>query len=313
MKAITYHYVRPENRYLPYARYLKLSNFKQQLDYFEQQFGFDSPHNLGRSSGKVLLTFDDGLIDHYLYVYPELKARGLSGLFFISSGPYFTSRLLDVHRLHVILGQQSSQYVLNVINDLIEPEIYTRAEWQSIELMTYRGRNDEPEKLTVLRLLNYVLQPAERQSIINHLAARFIPNEAELVTQFYLHPEQIREMQANGMMFANHTASHLNMAGLPHDEQFQEIHSCHEFLKALDINQPCLYAHPYGGPLSYDHNTAQILNDTGYEYAFAVEARDINRADWQNNKMTLPRYDCNQFQSGKASCDEDSARHTLCV
>ena len=42
MKAIMYHYVREYKPELPKFRFLDIQNFRKQLDYFDQKYGFVS-------------------------------------------------------------------------------------------------------------------------------------------------------------------------------------------------------------------------------------------------------------------------------
>src|SRR5258706_10065531 len=70
---------------------LSVERFAGQLDELAQRHAFVSwPLVRGALRGEnilpanaCLLTFDDGLRDHYLNVFPLLRARGLSGLFFV--------------------------------------------------------------------------------------------------------------------------------------------------------------------------------------------------------------------------------------
>ena len=59
----------------------------------------------------MLLTFDDGLSDHYQYVLPELRRRGLWGIFYIPAGPYQSGRMLDVHCIHLLIGRYGGEKV----------------------------------------------------------------------------------------------------------------------------------------------------------------------------------------------------------
>ena len=72
MKVIMYHYVRPiDNTLEGNLRHLTVDQVNKQLEYFQKKFGFLNPeefkHNFENKikSNKVILTFDDGLIDHY--------------------------------------------------------------------------------------------------------------------------------------------------------------------------------------------------------------------------------------------------------
>ena len=106
-----YHYVRPEVCGLPHFPYLSLADFECQLDDFARRYGFVCREDFvrwtegGPAPEGVLLTFDDGLRDHAEFVLPALQARGLFGLFYVSSGPALTERILDVHKVHLALGR----------------------------------------------------------------------------------------------------------------------------------------------------------------------------------------------------------------
>ena len=87
-----YHYVRDlRNSRYPGIKGLDYQLFKEQLQFFIQRFhpvtmedviayyveGKELPENA------LLLTFDDGYIDHYTFAYPMLLEYGMQGSFFI--------------------------------------------------------------------------------------------------------------------------------------------------------------------------------------------------------------------------------------
>ena len=91
---VTYHYVRnlPETPY-PRIRGLLTATFARQLDYLQSRYDVVSweaarafvAGESRPSRDLCLLTFDDGLVDHHLTVFPMLLERGLSGTFFVSA------------------------------------------------------------------------------------------------------------------------------------------------------------------------------------------------------------------------------------
>ncbi|GAA7237965.1 hypothetical protein HpCK35_29240 [Helicobacter pylori] len=115
MKIIMYHYIRESLKQLPKFRYLHIENFKKQLDFFEKEFGFitydeflylkENPLFCNKLKNKILLTFDDGLKDHYNYVFNELVKRKLFGIFFVPTRIFKQKKALDVHRIHYLLGK----------------------------------------------------------------------------------------------------------------------------------------------------------------------------------------------------------------
>ena len=103
-----YHYVRPSAAGLPYFPFLSLADFERQLDDFAESYGFVGREDFvrwaegGPAPEGVLLTFDDGLRDHAEFVLPALRARGLFGLFYVSSGPAMTGRVYLVGAENVL-------------------------------------------------------------------------------------------------------------------------------------------------------------------------------------------------------------------
>ena len=106
-----YHYVRPFDSDLPYLNHLHIEDFKKQLDFFEDHYGFITQKEFinslktGNTSKGIILTFDDGLSCHYNHVFKELQDRGLWGIFYIPTSPYKNNKLLDVHRIHLLLAK----------------------------------------------------------------------------------------------------------------------------------------------------------------------------------------------------------------
>ncbi|EOG2479328.1 hypothetical protein ACK8U2_001789 [Campylobacter upsaliensis] len=125
MKILMYHYVRESMPHLPFFRYLSFDNFKKQLDYFEKNFGLVSfeefcrlktePKFINVLKNKILLTFDDGLKEHFTLVYPELLKRGALGIFFMPTAVLKEEKALYVHKIHYLLGHGGGGGVSSLI------------------------------------------------------------------------------------------------------------------------------------------------------------------------------------------------------
>lgn len=92
LTALMYHYVRPlERTRFPSIKGLDVAHFEEQVGYIQKHYNIVSVENLVDAiaskvelpANPALLTFDDGLIDHYAYVFPVLAERGLAGAFFL--------------------------------------------------------------------------------------------------------------------------------------------------------------------------------------------------------------------------------------
>jgi len=59
-------------------------------------------HSLPKNA--LLLTFDDGYMDHFEYVFPILAKLGVQGSFFPPAKAILEHSVLDVNKIHFILA-----------------------------------------------------------------------------------------------------------------------------------------------------------------------------------------------------------------
>ena len=65
---------------------------------------------VGFNRPTALLTFDDGFIDHYEYVFPVLRSRGLGGIFFLVGSTLGDRPMLaNVHKTHFLLSRLGAE------------------------------------------------------------------------------------------------------------------------------------------------------------------------------------------------------------
>lgn len=305
MKAIMYHYVRPFDANYPYLKNLDFEDFKNQLDFFEKEFGFVSQADFIKSietgvpKSGVVLTFDDGLSCHYNFVFHELKKRNLWGIFYIPTQPYVEGKMIDVHRIHLLLARFDSQVIFDYLDKKIKSDQYDVSRIDEFRQLTYKTQKNDEYTLLVKRILNYFIAYKHREAVIDSLMTKFIKNEKDLLLDFYLNKKQICEMHNNKMIIGSHTINHPVMSRLDKNQQTTQINQSFEYLKNIlgDFNQKT-FCYPYGGFHSFTNETVKILENENCLYSFNVEHRDINEEDLILRRQALPRYDCNFFPFG---------------
>jgi peptidoglycan/xylan/chitin deacetylase (PgdA/CDA1 family) len=305
MIAIMYHYVRPDDPNLPHWRHLHVDDFVRQLDWIGSELGFvdikDFEESLssGAPSKGAILTFDDGFKDHYHYVLPELLKRGLWGIFYIPTSPYSTKKLIDVHRIHMLIGKYGGEEIAKTIRAVVTKSMLTDIHVKEFHAETYSGQINSSSVEYVKRALNYFIDYKYRQDVIDKLMSLYFPLENDLVDNFYMTKQELAHMHNSGMILGSHTVSHPVMSKLTVTEQEQEIISSFEIIESITGKQTLkTFCYPYGGFHTFNAQTEELLEKHSCLFSFNVEPRSIEQRDLIARRQALSRFDCNAFPNG---------------
>lgn len=304
LSIVMYHYVRPikDSKY-PEIKGLELDLFCQQIRYFHEHFHvvtmeqvIDSLENKAKlPENAMLLTFDDGYIDHYKYVFPILKEYGMQGSFFVPSGVLKYKTVLDVNKIHFILACTKIEELLPKVLKLLE--VY-RKQGYDIEpdevlfnKLAVANRWDCKEVIFVKRLLQSYLEEELRGKIVNGLFEESVGvSEAEFSGQLYVNMEQIQEMKREGMFFGLHGERHYWLNQLPVEKMKEDIDNGLEYFKSVINPDYIVMNYPYGG---YNEKVLTYAKEIGCKLGFSVEARHADLS--KDNPLILPRLDTNDF------------------
>ena len=301
-----YHYVQEYNKELPFFNFLHKNDFEKQINYFGEEYGFINRTefleclNSEKVANGVVLTFDDGLKCHYKYVFPILKKYQLFGIFYVPTLFLKHKKLIDVHRIHYLLGKVESKYLYEKMKHLITDKYIKKRHFKDFKNVTYTNQRNKKSIKQIKQVLNYYLKDKYRILVIDQLMQQFFPNESSLIEKTYLSSENILELSNNGMIIGSHSVSHPVMSKLDEKTQFEEVeNSFLDLQNILGKIQPKTFCYPYGGFHSFNSCTEKILNNQSVSFSFNVESRDIRDKDLRQRKQALPRYDCNDFKHGK--------------
>lgn len=212
-----------------------------------------------------LLTFDDGVSDHYLNVFRILRARNLPGLFFALARST-NDGLALAHKIHFLLAKLGLDQTRSAIWEKLDPaqrERFTLAERQY--QLKYAGASLE-DRINVLKALLQRDLSDDMDPILSELFEARIGSEREITRNYYLRADQIREMSAGRMHFGGHSYSHPWFDWIDAKQRKAEIIASAEFLRPVEPG-PWAFAFPYGG-LSDD--SPQLLKQHGFAAAFTT-------------------------------------------
>jgi hypothetical protein len=255
---------------------MSVETFKTQLDELSRRHTFVTWLDVrmalqGEKSlpdSACLLTFDDGVRDHYLNVFPILRDRNLSGLFFVLDRRQ-SRRLTLAHKIHFLLAKlglvELRDAILKALS-VLQRERYTQAENR------YRLKYSSSSTEGQIDLLKAVLQrdlSAEVDGLLSHLFEEHVGAEKEIAPCFFLNGNQIREMSAGGMYFGGHSRSHPWFDFIDAEARKREISASAEWLRQFEPGS-WAFANPYGG-LSPD--SPILLERHGFIAAFTTKAQ----------------------------------------
>lgn len=250
--------------------------FEEQLDALSRQHIFVTwadvrmavQENRPLPSSACLLTFDDGLSDHYINVFKILRDRNLSGLFF-ALDRCATHGLTLAHKIHFLLAKLGLVRLREAIWEKLNPaqrEQFTQAEKR------YQHRYPPISFDRRINLLKAVLQrdlSEEVNILLSELFEMHVGSEDEIAHSYYLSADQIQEMSANGMHFGGHSRNHPWFDWIDAETRTEEIKASAGWLRRFEPG-PWAFAYPYGG-LSED--SAHILKKHGFVAAFTTQTQ----------------------------------------
>jgi peptidoglycan/xylan/chitin deacetylase (PgdA/CDA1 family) len=284
LHVIAYHYVRDASRSLTPAAGLHAmpaDDFRKQVSELQacyEMATLESASAFLRGQYEprrdlCLLTFDDGLRDHFDEVFPALRARRIQGVFFLITS-CLDGQLSAVHQSHFLMASLGlGEYQQRVLKALTELDHDLITVDPGTARATYRWDTEEAAQFKYL--LNFVLTEDIKELILGNLFTEILGDPDEFARRLYLDWSEAAAMQADQMIAGGHTHSHRPLGRLSAAEQRLELSMCTTMLRQrLRRQAEWPFSFPYGKLDSFDEHTLQLLNEFGYDCAFTTVPGD---------------------------------------
>lgn len=302
LHVVMYHYVRDLAR-TPYPRLkaMPLDDFRRQIDDLPSRYEMATLDSaLEYLAGAYqprralcLLTFDDGLKEHWRDVVPLLADRGIQGLFFLVTGCVEEGAVASVHMNHFLMAAldfhaYQREFLRRVA--VRRPEMARSIEGIDAAAACASYRWDTPEVARFKYFFNFVLVPELRDTVVRELFAAIIGPEAEFSRELYLSWEEARAMQSGGMILGGHSHRHRPLATLDPEELRADLATCRELLRGrLCPQRRWPFCYPYGKHRSFHRRAVNELARQGFACAFTTET-GINAPG--TGRYVIRRVDC---------------------
>ncbi len=292
---ITYHGVLPAG-YKTKDRFLDntlvtVESFRSQLRLLKKHYNVISPGEFMlwlRKSQElpekaILLTCDDGLLNHLSVMLPILQQEKLKSLFFVTGSSLGNTReMLWYVELYLLLKQAQPQDEPLGVHGIVIPKISDDA------------RQRQSVWISLLKSLSQC-DAAARRSFLEEAAARFglqtswkmrYLEDPCLRDRFQLlRLPELKQLADAGMTIGAHTLSHPALAAQSLELARGEIAECRKGLGQSVGREVWAIAYPFGDPGSVGAREFKMAEEAGYECGFVNVGGVLNAAD----RFALPR------------------------
>ena len=312
---VMYHYVRDlrHSRY-PEIKGLPRDEFEEQIRYIKKHYSVISGPELMNAIAEgaslpprpLLLTFDDGYLDHFTEVFPVLDREKLPGCFFPPAKCILEHQVLDVNKIHFVLASTPDKRALvehifrqidekrSQYNLLTSPEY-----WKKLGVPS---RFDSAEVMFCKSVLQRDLPLEVRQAIINDLFSLYVTaDEASFSRELYMTVDQVGVLNRHGMYIGSHGYDHFWLNTLSTQQQEKEVDQSLAFLESVgaDIRR-WIMCYPYG---AYNESLLSVLNSRNCVIGLTTEVGLARLGE--HNPLILPRLDTNDLpKNSNADVDD---------
>ena len=262
VRILMYHGVTEQMPEVEYRTVISISEFEWQMRYVKRHYQVVPPESLlgshSNQVNRVVLTFDDGLLNTYTGAWPILKELGFKAIVFVLPGLMEKDDIIWADHLFQLLIPAARGSI-----DLSRWDLGIFDLNQSVEDKTH----------SVNRLINKLksLPHGLRIEVIRKIESTLGDVPVELEPFELMTLEQLRELAAGEeFVVGGHTLNHPILATMNRQKQEEEIRGCFDKLADWHIETIPIFAFPNGRPQDYNEESVAILKECGQRVALTT-------------------------------------------
>jgi peptidoglycan/xylan/chitin deacetylase (PgdA/CDA1 family) len=277
---VNYHYVRePHAHPYPGIHPISPAAFAQQLKELAAKFHIATPqeveacllHGRDLPRDSVLLTFDDGLVDHAQIAQEILDPMGVKAVFFVCSRPLVEERAVAVHKIHWLRATtEPSRFATELLAAL-------PLQWRERNLSDGERQSaartyiyDKPADGEIKYLLNFILPEEIVDQVTSAMLARAGMGEAEFCRRSYMDAQALRKLVAAGHRVEAHTHDHRAVTRLGANEDASIALNVRTLEQATG-RRPSWISYPYGRDWALPKDPAAFCRRHDFKIGVALE------------------------------------------
>ena len=280
---LCYHYLRLNKQSDPFPRILgtNIDEFQNHLSMLQKNYHIISLKDaLSISTGEdgfnkkntgILITFDDGLADHYTAA-KILSELNISAIFFIPTcilEEKLPANPTIIHYTIAVFGIEKflKEFRESLVNNKLDSKLF--------DLQYSKSKDNLGETISRIKsTFKYKLGYYDSRKILLDIYKNLFSSEYKnMLNTIHLTESQIREMLEMGHHVGTHTYSHISVAAteLNSDDFIKEIISPKNYLEQKFNTKVNSFSYPFGGKNDCLSSSELIKKTSEYNLAFTVE------------------------------------------
>ena len=297
---LMFHYVRRSSRSLPHSRHYEMEAFQKlvrHLLYSECLFSTFSEyaHKPECRSNACVLTFDDGLADHY-EVALFLHSQGIRATFYPISLPFLDLLVAPVHLVQYCVAKHGND-ILGLFTEYCQRSCILLPQLDSIKAERfsdiYNSYDTPSEAALFKRIFNfYNIDPSTNFALRSFCTNIGIPTSP---SDYYLTLDQIIQIQRMGHEIGCHGHSHRPLSLLNSNDIYLELSKSKIFFENATDTEIVSFCYPYGTESSFTDESINCLKRMGFTNACTAEPLSQIRGAECDRIYRIPRQDIANF------------------
>jgi len=215
----------------------------------------------------VVITFDDGWRDNYLYAYPILKKYRVPATIFLPTDFVGTHKIFWFLQVKLLLagGNFPSEKLAGILEKVKEENktSLSAGSLNSLDIDSIGG--DADNFIEKMKHLDFEVI----QKVIDSMIAESgIPQDERTKKRWVLSWDEVMEMNQNNIDFGSHGQSHRILTALSTDEVRQELVESKNIIEEETGKKVHLFSYPNG---DYNSELKKLVQEAGYRCAVTIK------------------------------------------
>ncbi len=275
---LLYHRVDPIKDQM-YQLTVSPEHFEQHIKFIKEQYSckrFEEEWESG-TEPSVVITFDDGYADNYLYALPILEKYKVPATVFVATGNIGTMREFWWDELGRLFTEGKDY-----------PDCFTLED----SMFHYTWETDTLEKrIELAKTLRWLLRMEPDISIRNKWFQQIRVwagiTETGRTQNYSMTVEELVKMYHSGVItIGAHTVNHMSLGSMGREQQLEEIRKSMKDIENWTGAAPTVFSYPFGLETDFNEDTVDICKELGIQ-----KAATTNQKLWNPNfgRYEIPR------------------------